>query len=73
MKLKNRDWTDVERRLEAASSPHLQDRRLRTGMLAIAAFGVAVLAWMVVYLVCLSPLQDSDPGANIMRSWRSVP
>ena len=73
MKLKNRDLTEREQRLGAAGSQLLQDRRLRTGMLAIAALSVAVLAWMVIYLVCLSPLQDSDPGANIMRSWRSVP
>ncbi len=74
MKLKNRDWTEGERRLGAADSQLLPDNRIvRAALLAIAACGVAVLAWMAVYLICLSPLEDDDPGVSIMRSWRSVP
>jgi len=46
MKLKNRDWTDVEQRLKAADSPLLQqDRIVRAALLTIAIFGVAALAW----------------------------
>ncbi len=71
MKLKNRDLTDVERRLGATGSRLLQeDRRVRAALLAVAVFGVVVLAGMAVYLICLSPpLQDSDPGVSAMRSW----
>ena len=71
MKLKNRDWTDVERRLGAADPQILQeDRTVRTGMLALVVFGVVILAGMAVYLICLSPPpQDSDPGIRAMRSW----
>jgi hypothetical protein len=73
MKLKNRDWTDAERRLGAADSQILQDRTVRTGLLALAILGMAALAWMAVYLICLSPpFQDSDPGASIIRTWRSL-
>ena len=73
MKLKNRDWTDVERRLEATGSQILQDRTVRTGLLALAILGMAALAWMAVYLICLSPpFQDSDPAAKAIRSWRSL-
>ncbi len=75
MKLKNRDWTDVERRLGAADSQLLHDNRLvRAALLVITALGVAALAWMAVYLICLAPpLQNDDPGANAMRTWRSIP
>ena len=73
MKLKNRDRTDVERRLEAAGSPLLQDRTVGAGLLALAVHGVAVLAGMAVYLICLSPpLQDSDPGVKALRTWRGM-
>jgi hypothetical protein len=75
MKLKNRDWTDVERRLGAADSQLLPDNRLvRAALLAITAVGLAALAWMAVYLICLSPpFQDSDPGEKAIRTWRSIP
>jgi hypothetical protein len=71
MKIKTRDWTDVERRLEAADSQLVQDnRRVRAALLTIVILGGAALAWMAVYLICLSaPLQDSDPGVSAMRSW----
>ena len=71
MKLKNRYWTDVERRLGAADSQFLQeDRSIRAALLALATLGMAVLAGMTVYLVCLSPpLEDRDPGVSAMRSW----
>jgi hypothetical protein len=73
MKRKNRDWTEVEQRLGAGGSQILQDNGMvRATLLAIVTLGVAVLAWMAVYLVCLSsPLQD-DPAASAMRTWRSV-
>jgi hypothetical protein len=52
MKLKNRDWTDLERRLEAVDSPLLQqDRIVRAALLTIAIFGIAALAGVVSYLV----------------------
>jgi hypothetical protein len=71
MKLKNRNWTDAERRLGAADSQILQeDRTVRAGMLALTVFGVAVLAGMAIYLICLSPPpQDSDPGMRAMRTF----
>jgi hypothetical protein len=73
MKLKNRDLTEGEQRLGATDSQLLQDRIVRTGLLAIVAFGVAALAWMAVYLICLSPpFQESDPAVNAMRTWRTV-
>ncbi len=75
MKLKNYDWTEPELRLEAADLRLLPDNGIvRAAMLAIVILGVAVLAWMAVYLVYLpSPFQDDDPAANVMRTWRSVP
>jgi hypothetical protein len=75
MKLKNRDWTDGERRLGAANSQFLPDNRLvRAALLAITAVGLAALAWMAVYLICLSPpFEDSDPGEKAIRTWRSIP
>jgi hypothetical protein len=75
MKLKNRDWTDGERRLGAADFQLLPNTRIvRTTLLAIAAFGLAALAWMAVYLICLSPpFEDSDPGEKAIRTWRSIP
>jgi hypothetical protein len=70
MKLKNRDLNEREQRLGVVGSPLLQaDSTVRTTLLAIAVFGLAVLAGMAVYLVCLSPpLQDSDPGESALRS-----
>jgi hypothetical protein len=51
MKLKQRDWTDVEHRLKAVDSPLLQkDRIMRAALLTIAIFGVAALAGVVGYL-----------------------
>jgi hypothetical protein len=51
MKLKNRDWTEVERRLKAVDTPLLQqDRTVRTALLTIVIFGVAALAGVVGYL-----------------------
>ena len=74
MKLKNHDWTEPELKLEAADLRLLPDNGIvRAGLLIIAVIGVAALAWMAVYLICLSlPLQNNDPGANAMRTWRSV-
>ncbi|MBL0408261.1 hypothetical protein JKG68_30740 [Microvirga aerilata] len=73
MKLKNRDWTKAEQRLGAADSQVLHDNRIvRAALLVIAAFGVAVLAWMAVYLVCLSSHENDDPAAKAMRTWRSL-
>jgi hypothetical protein len=52
MKLKNRDWTDVELRLKAVDTPLLQqDRTVRAALLTLAIFGVAALAGIVGYLV----------------------
>ena len=75
MKLKNHGWTDMERRLGAADSQLLPNtKRVRTTLLAITAVGLAALAWMAVYLICLSPpFQDSDPGEKAIRTWRSIP
>jgi hypothetical protein len=51
MKLKNRDWTDVEQKLKAIDTPLLQqDRIIRATLLAIVIFGVAALAGVVSYL-----------------------
>ena len=73
MKLKNRDLTEREQRLGATDSQLLQDRIVRTGLLAIVTFGVAALACMAVYLIYLSPpFQDSDPGVTAMRTWRTI-
>jgi hypothetical protein len=42
-------------------------------LLAITAVGLAALAWMAVYLICLaSPFEDSDPGEKALRSWRTI-
>jgi uncharacterized membrane protein len=55
MKLKNRDQTELERRLEAIDSQFLQQERItRAAMLAGLIFGMAVLAMVASYLVCLS-------------------
>ena len=52
MKLKNRDWTDVEQKLKAIGVPLLQqDRTVRAALLTIAIFGVAALIGVVGYLV----------------------
>jgi hypothetical protein len=52
MKLKNRDWTDVELRLKAVDTPLLQQNRtVRAALLTLAIFGVAALAGIVGYLV----------------------
>ncbi|MBL0403705.1 hypothetical protein JKG68_06995 [Microvirga aerilata] len=74
MKLKNYDWDDLERRLGTTDSRLVRDSRsVRAALLALAVFGVAVLAGVAVYLVCLSaPFQDSDPAANALRTWRSL-
>ena len=73
MKLKNRDWIEGEQRLRATDFQLLPDNRtVRTALLVIAALGVAALAWMVIYLVCLSPLQDDDLAAGVFRTWRSI-
>ncbi len=55
MKLKNRDWTEGERRLGTVGSRlEQQDRIVCTALSAIIVFGVAVLAVVAGYLVCLS-------------------
>jgi|EndMetStandDraft_2_1072991.scaffolds.fasta_scaffold6497198_1 uncharacterized membrane protein len=55
MKLKNRDKTELERRLEAIDAQFVQhDRMIQAAMLAGLIFGVAVLAVVASYLVCLS-------------------
>jgi hypothetical protein len=52
MKLKNRDWTDVELRLKAADTPLLQqDRIVRATLLTIVIFGMAALTGIIGYLV----------------------
>ena len=70
MKLKNYDWDDLERRLGTTDSRLVRDSKpVRGALLALAVFGVAVLAGVALYLVCLSPpLQDSDPGVTALRS-----
>ena len=51
MELKDRDWTERERRLKAVDIPLLQqDRLVRTALLTIVLFGVAALAGVVGYL-----------------------
>jgi cell division septal protein FtsQ len=51
MKLKNRDWTEQEQKLRAASAPILQQARtVRTALLFIVIFGAAALAWVIAYL-----------------------
>jgi hypothetical protein len=54
MKLKNRDWTERERSPGAVDA-HLveEDRVVRTVLLALGLFGVAVLALVAVYLLDL--------------------
>jgi len=55
MKLKNRDQTELERRLQAIDSQFVQqDRIIRAATLAGLIFGVVVLATVASYLVCLS-------------------
>ncbi len=75
MKLTNHDWADVERRPGAAGSQLLPNTRtVRTTSLAITAVGLAALAWMAVYLICLAPpFKDSDPGERAIRNWRGIP
>jgi hypothetical protein len=52
MKLKNRDWTDVEQRLKAIDTPLLQqDRTVRAAFLTLDIFGVAALIGIVGYLI----------------------
>jgi hypothetical protein len=52
MKLKNRDWTDLDLRLKAADTPLLQqDRTVRAALLITVIFGVAALTGIVGYLV----------------------
>ena len=74
MKLRNHDWTDVERGPGAAGSQLLPNTKIvRTALLAITAVGLAALAWMAVYLICLAPpFKDSDPGEKALRSWRTI-
>ncbi len=69
MKLKHRDWTEVERRFGATGSELMQeDKTVRAAFLALAVSGAAVLVGMAVYLIFLSPpSQDSDPGVSAMR------
>jgi hypothetical protein len=51
MELKDRDWTERERRLKAVDIPLLQqDRLVRTALLTIVLFGVAALTGVVGYL-----------------------
>jgi hypothetical protein len=55
MKLKNRDKTELKRRLQAINSQFVQqDRITRAVMLVSLIVGAAVLAMVVSYLVCLS-------------------
>jgi hypothetical protein len=55
MKLKNRDQTELERRLQTIDSQFVQqDRITHAATLAGFTFGVAVLAMVASYLVCLS-------------------
>ncbi|MBM6584033.1 hypothetical protein ILT44_27925 [Microvirga sp. BT689] len=55
MKRKNREKTELERRLEVIDARFVQhDRITRAAMLAGLIFGVAVLAVVASYLVCLS-------------------
>lgn len=55
MKLKNRDKTELKRRLQAINSQFVQqDRITRAVMLVSLIVGAAVLAVVVSYLVCLS-------------------
>ena len=64
MKLKDRDLTERERRLNAANSPLLQqDRLVRTALLTIVLFGVAALAGVVGYLAWPYSFQGSDTRA----------
>jgi hypothetical protein len=60
MKLKNRDWTEAERRLKAVDTPLLQqDKTVRAALLTVVIFGMAALAGVVGYLVwpyCISGL-----------------
>ena len=68
MKLKQRDWTEGERRLTAVPPPLKQDRMTRAVLLAVALFGVAVLAGVVSYLVCQSvTFQDLDKQEGYIR------
>ncbi len=57
MKLKQRDWTEQERRLGTVDTQLLQqDKIVRATLLAIAIFGVVALAVVVGYLVLLPSL-----------------
>jgi hypothetical protein len=52
MKLKNRDWTELEQRLKAVDAPLLQqDRTVRAALLIIVIFSMAALAGVIGYLV----------------------
>jgi hypothetical protein len=68
MKLKQRDWTEGERRLAAVPQPLQQDRITRAALLAVVLFAVAVLAGLVSYLVCLSvTFHDLDRQQGYIR------
>jgi hypothetical protein len=72
MKLKNRDWTEQERKLGDVEAPLLQqDRISRATLLVITIFGVAVLAAVVSYLALSSPTaQDRAVREIDIQFWR---
>ncbi len=73
MKFKNCDLNEGELRLGAADFQLSQDRIVRTGLLAIVAFGVAALVWMAVYLVSLSSIaQEISPREKALRAWTTI-
>ncbi len=71
MKLKNRDWTEVEQRFGVTGPKLLQENQsVRAALLATVICCVAILAGMAFYLVCVyPPPHDSDPGVITMRGW----
>jgi hypothetical protein len=72
MKLKNRDWTERERRLGDVEAPLLQqDRISRATLLVITIFGAVVLATVVGYLALYSPTSQDRAAREIdTQFWR---
>ena len=72
MKLKNRHWTERERRLGDVEVPLLQqDRISRATLLVITVFGAMVLAAVVGYLALYSPTSRDRAAREIdIRFWR---
>jgi len=70
MKLKQRDWSEHERRLAAAPKPGQQNDMVGVSLLITAVFGVVALAAVVGYLLFSSLAQDAHAREREMHFWR---